>query len=222
MYGLKKLQLLMAKQINRGQDGAGIGIIKLDPQFGNRYIGDREVTRTVNVARLKVRILDTTQGVPGTPTITSASPANGTYSPATVTWSWGAVTANPGGSANLTYEVSYNGGGWQSVSTDTSYSLGNRGTGDHTLAVRAVNKAGASAASAAVTVSLAEEPIPVAVYPVKGQPYTPSGCGSTGHMIAANTTGIPNGSYTGRVYTSGSSSGPWTLRVSSPWTRCRR
>jgi amidophosphoribosyltransferase len=38
LYGLKKLQLLMAKQINRGQDGAGIGIIKLDPQFGNRYI----------------------------------------------------------------------------------------------------------------------------------------------------------------------------------------
>jgi len=38
LYGLKKLQLLMAKQINRGQDGAGIGIIKLDPQFGQRYI----------------------------------------------------------------------------------------------------------------------------------------------------------------------------------------
>ena len=38
LYGLKKLQLLMAKQINRGQDGAGMGIIKLDPQFGQRYI----------------------------------------------------------------------------------------------------------------------------------------------------------------------------------------
>ncbi len=38
LYGLKKLQLLMAKQINRGQDGAGLGVIKLDPQFGNRYI----------------------------------------------------------------------------------------------------------------------------------------------------------------------------------------
>lgn len=38
LYGLKKLQLLMAKQINRGQDGAGIGIIKLDPQFGQRYL----------------------------------------------------------------------------------------------------------------------------------------------------------------------------------------
>lgn len=38
LYGLKKLQLLMAKQINRGQDGAGMGIIKLDPQFGQRYL----------------------------------------------------------------------------------------------------------------------------------------------------------------------------------------
>ncbi len=38
LYGLKKLQLLMAKQINRGQDGAGIGVIKLDPQFGQRYL----------------------------------------------------------------------------------------------------------------------------------------------------------------------------------------
>ncbi len=38
LYGLKKLQLLMAKQINRGQDGAGIGVIKLDPQFGHRYL----------------------------------------------------------------------------------------------------------------------------------------------------------------------------------------
>ena len=38
LYGLKKLQLLMGKQLNRGQDGAGLAVIKLDPQFGNRYI----------------------------------------------------------------------------------------------------------------------------------------------------------------------------------------
>ena len=36
-------------------------------QFGSRYIGDREVTRTVNTARLKVRILDTTKGPAGRP-----------------------------------------------------------------------------------------------------------------------------------------------------------
>ena len=38
LYGLKKLQLLMAKQLNRGQDGAGIGVIKLNPKYGQRYI----------------------------------------------------------------------------------------------------------------------------------------------------------------------------------------
>ncbi|MCS6819232.1 MAG: amidophosphoribosyltransferase, partial [Chitinophagales bacterium] len=40
-YGLNKLYLLLEKQHNRGQDGAGIGVIKLDPppgiQFFNRY-----------------------------------------------------------------------------------------------------------------------------------------------------------------------------------------
>lgn len=38
LYGLKKLNLLMQKQHNRGQDGAGVGVIKLDVQPGNKYI----------------------------------------------------------------------------------------------------------------------------------------------------------------------------------------
>ncbi len=37
-YGLNKMQLLMEKQHNRGQDGAGIANIKLDVQPGERYI----------------------------------------------------------------------------------------------------------------------------------------------------------------------------------------
>ena len=37
-YGLNKLHLLMQKQRNRGQDGAGIATIKLDPLPGHRYI----------------------------------------------------------------------------------------------------------------------------------------------------------------------------------------
>ncbi|MDJ0335782.1 MAG: Ig-like domain-containing protein [Rhodoglobus sp.] len=102
----------------------------------------------------------TTQGTPGAPTITSSSPANGTYSPSTVTWRWSTVSANPGGSANLTYEVSYNGGNWQNVGTDTRYDLNNRGTGDHTLRVRATNKSGAGSPSAGETVRLAAEPVP--------------------------------------------------------------
>ncbi len=38
LYGLNKLQILLQKQRNRGQDGAGVATIKLDLQPGNRYI----------------------------------------------------------------------------------------------------------------------------------------------------------------------------------------
>lgn len=37
-YGLNKMNLLMEKQINRGQDGAGLANIKLDMNPGERYI----------------------------------------------------------------------------------------------------------------------------------------------------------------------------------------
>lgn len=40
-YGLKKLQLLMYKQRNRGQDGAGVATIKLNTKAGERYISRR-------------------------------------------------------------------------------------------------------------------------------------------------------------------------------------
>jgi amidophosphoribosyltransferase len=38
LYGLNKLHLLMQKQHNRGQDGAGVATIKFDLEPGNRYI----------------------------------------------------------------------------------------------------------------------------------------------------------------------------------------
>ncbi|MEJ6492440.1 MAG: amidophosphoribosyltransferase [Flavobacteriales bacterium] len=38
LYGLNKMQLLMEKQHNRGQDGAGLANIKLDMEPGERYI----------------------------------------------------------------------------------------------------------------------------------------------------------------------------------------
>ena len=37
-YGVEKMYLLMEKQHNRGQDGAGFASIKLDVQPGQRYI----------------------------------------------------------------------------------------------------------------------------------------------------------------------------------------
>ena len=41
VYGLQKLHLLMQKQHNRGQDGAGIAEVKIDLQPGQRYINRR-------------------------------------------------------------------------------------------------------------------------------------------------------------------------------------
>lgn len=38
LYGLSKLHLLMQKQHNRGQDGAGVACIKLDMEPGKKYI----------------------------------------------------------------------------------------------------------------------------------------------------------------------------------------
>jgi amidophosphoribosyltransferase len=38
LYGINKLHLLMEKQHNRGQDGAGVASIKLNVEPGNRYI----------------------------------------------------------------------------------------------------------------------------------------------------------------------------------------
>lgn len=37
-YGLDKLYLMMEKQHNRGQEGAGIGVVKIDVQPGNEYV----------------------------------------------------------------------------------------------------------------------------------------------------------------------------------------
>ena len=41
LYGMEKLQLLMQKMRNRGQDGAGVATIKLHPKPGKRYISRR-------------------------------------------------------------------------------------------------------------------------------------------------------------------------------------
>ena len=52
LYGLNKLYLLMEKQHNRGQDGAGIATIKLDVKPGNRYISRYRATGANAVAEI--------------------------------------------------------------------------------------------------------------------------------------------------------------------------
>lgn len=37
-YGLEKLYLMMEKQHNRGQEGAGVGVVKLDARPGTEYV----------------------------------------------------------------------------------------------------------------------------------------------------------------------------------------
>lgn len=50
LYGLNKLYLLMEKQHNRGQDGAGVATIKLDVEPGKRYISRHRSMATNAVA----------------------------------------------------------------------------------------------------------------------------------------------------------------------------
>lgn len=52
LYGLNKLYLLMEKQHNRGQDGAGIATIKLDIQPGKRYISRHRAMGSNAVAEI--------------------------------------------------------------------------------------------------------------------------------------------------------------------------
>jgi amidophosphoribosyltransferase len=45
-YGIQKMQGLMQKMRNRGQDGAGLATIKLDPEPGSRYISRKRSNAT--------------------------------------------------------------------------------------------------------------------------------------------------------------------------------
>ena len=45
LYGFNKLFLLMEKQHNRGQDGAGIGCVKLDVPHGHSFMHRERVLR---------------------------------------------------------------------------------------------------------------------------------------------------------------------------------
>ena len=56
LYGLEKLQMLMNKQLNRGQDGSGLAVIKLDPEYGSRYIARERAIGTGAVSKLFERV----------------------------------------------------------------------------------------------------------------------------------------------------------------------
>lgn len=57
-YGLNKLYLLMEKQHNRGQDGAGLSVVKLNPELGEEFIfRDRELGSRA-IAEIFGRVFD--------------------------------------------------------------------------------------------------------------------------------------------------------------------
>lgn len=64
LYGIKKMQLIMAKQLNRGQDGAGIGVIKLDPAFGKRYIARKRSNSKNAVAEIFEEVIHRYEEIP--------------------------------------------------------------------------------------------------------------------------------------------------------------
>jgi hypothetical protein len=100
------------------------------------------------------------QSAPPTPTGMRATVTD-SQTPGAITWNWNSVSASPGGTANLRYEVSINGGAsWSSVGTSTSYSRTGLAAGSYSAQVRAVNKAGASGASGAASGTVVNPPTP--------------------------------------------------------------
>ena len=55
-YALKKMYLLMEKQRNRGQDGAGLANVKLDTPAGKRYISRKRSTTNNPIEELFTQI----------------------------------------------------------------------------------------------------------------------------------------------------------------------
>src|SRR5688572_10400762 len=56
MYAVNKMYILMEKQHNRGQDGAGIANIKIDVESGHRYISRYRSIKSQPVAALFKKI----------------------------------------------------------------------------------------------------------------------------------------------------------------------
>ncbi|PZQ90807.1 MAG: hypothetical protein DI534_06370 [Leifsonia xyli] len=101
----------------------------------------------------------TLQSVPTAPSGLTANTLDGDAPNGRINWTWNATSAPTGGTANLSYEVSFNGGGWQNVGTALSYgTAANLGQGSYSLSVRAVNKSGAGGQAGPVSASIAAEP----------------------------------------------------------------
>lgn len=64
LYGLQKLQFLMTKQLNRGQDGAGLGVVKLDPEYGARYLARQRSASKTAISDIFERVKESYDQLP--------------------------------------------------------------------------------------------------------------------------------------------------------------
>jgi hypothetical protein len=148
------------------------------------------------------------QSAPGAPASISATVTDGD-DPGAAKWTWSAATAATGGSANITYEVQYDGASPYSVGVSTSYSRSDLPAGTRTVRVRAVNKAGPGPWSAPASVSIASTNTTVttrACILTSSEFYGYQSCGGHGYLDAGERI---------NVACRGTQSGVWFLYISS-------
>ena len=128
----------------------------------------------------------TKQGAPAKPTVTAT--VTSTYAPnGAIKWTWGAVTASPGGSANISYRVSTNGGtSWTDVGTDLSFTRSSLAQGEYSLIVQAVNKSGPGASSNSASATVQPKPAPTSWSVTPTNDTCPQAVGTNNRFHAGN------------------------------------
>ena len=64
MYGLNKLYLLMEKQHNRGQEGAGIACVKMQAPAGEEFIYRERATGNTAIQEIFGRVAESLKNIP--------------------------------------------------------------------------------------------------------------------------------------------------------------
>ena len=158
-----------------------------------------------------------TQTAPAAPSVSGADVQDGT-APGAIRWTWSGGAASTGGMANITYQVSVDGGGWIDKGTATNHTASGLGAGSHSIQVRAVNKAGAGAAGSGGAGTISNPP-PNPSSAIVGK-TAKEGCDTGGfgcQYPIVRITDAVDGTYTltTQLESGWTSSWPTTLGVSS-------
>ncbi|QNO38137.1 tandem-95 repeat protein [Protaetiibacter sp. SSC-01] len=146
-----------------------------------------------------------TQTTPTAPNVSGADVRDG-QAPGSIRWTWSGGAASTGGMANVTYQVSVDGGGWIDKGTATNHTASSLSAGSHSIRVRAVNKAGTGAIGNGGAGNISNPPPPAPSVEIigKGTRETCQG-GGTCHRALVRFTNVPAGTYSLAI-----SSGGWT------------